>query len=392
MHSGQLAGKRAIVPHTAHNLRPVVLELEVVGAVLARVLAGLLARGAADAPVRAALLFADGAQQRRHAYAGAYLARQPRPGIGRKRGRVHLHEVNLGLGELDFAVLVKPTVDVLLEARGRVGHIGRHVAQEKLIVEPHRHPVHAQIQQVVEVFAACNPRVEGHRAIGVGVQGHAAAARGLSHRKPRPCDNTLDIGVEILIFVPHEVVPGAFLRRLVVVGLIEEKPGLRRDNRAIGRGHGDAVDGAREEVLRGHHLVVVDEDDGVVPVDGGDEQPQVAHRAVSGQRGRRREGAHAQLLHAAMHVAQLGLSDDGGVELREIRGDGAHLVGGLGLDASPCHHEQDNAPHTRDLLQALQTARQLARLVDGGHVVVDRRVGKRAAARRPIRRDNDDRV
>lgn len=74
----QLRGERGVRPHGTHDVGPLVLQLEVVGTVLAGKLAGVTDGLVADAKILAVLLVPDGTQVGSEARTTAYGRIEPR--------------------------------------------------------------------------------------------------------------------------------------------------------------------------------------------------------------------------------------------------------------------------------------------------------------------------
>ena len=242
----------------------------------------------------------------------------------------------------------------------------------QLVVEPHVNPVHVGRQDVVGIFPARDPRVERDFAVRVGMQHHASAACSVRARQARPFEGFRDVFVEPVRLVPEAVVPRDLLVGQGAALPVEKVASLCRDDRAARSLVGDAVDGALQEIGARDDLVVIEEDDGVVAEDGSHEKPHIAHCAVSGQACHVLERADAELLEAAVDVALAGLADDRDVQVTEVVCHGTHTVFRLRLDAGLGDDEQDDAPQADDLAQGIEAARQLALLVDGSHVIIQR--------------------
>ena len=247
---------------------------------------------------------------------------------------------------------------------------GREVQEAELVVEPDVAAVHARVDEIVEVLAAGNPRIERDAAIRIRMQDHATAAADVGTAQARAAKDALDVVVEIGRLVPEMVIPGHVLGRLGAVVAVVEKTGLGRDDRPRRSLARDAVHGALEKVGIGDDLVIIDEDDRVMTEYRGDDETEVSNGAVARETSRALVLADAHLLEPAVDMAHLRLADNDNVEVHEVVGDGAHALDRLVLDARLRRDEQDDAIDADDVTQGLQAPGQLARLVDGSHVVV----------------------
>ena len=78
----------------------------------------------------------------------------------------------------------------------------RTVRQRPLVVKPDVGTVHAQVEQIVQVFAAKDPRVEAQTAIRFAMQSQAATAYMVGAREARAGHGLADPIVERAALLP----------------------------------------------------------------------------------------------------------------------------------------------------------------------------------------------
>ncbi len=375
LHQGR--PQHLIALQARHQLGPDELELEVLRAVALGVGRRLARRGFRRLAVARLVGPPEASEQGRQPDAAADARLQERPRIRLERIGLHLHQVDLRTAVLHLAELVEPAEDVLEETRPLALRRRRQVAQVPLVVEPHVGAVHAQVQQVVQVLAARDPRVERRAHERRLVDGEAAAAHVVAARKPRPLHGVRDPGVERLALLPEMVVP-------LVLALGEERPfgvevvaRLGEDGDALLGELAQPVHRLLEELGIVHHLVVVEEHHGIEAQRVGYRQPEVPDGAVAGEADLPAELAHAQLLEALLQDGLLGSAHHRDGQLREARRRLLDLIGRLRLDGRLADDQQDDLADALGSHEGLQKARQLALLRQGRHVVVG---GQHAAA------------
>lgn len=206
---------------------------------------------------------------------------QKRPRVGLERGRLHLLKVDERSGVFQLAVLVEPPEDVLAETRALACGARGQVTQHPLVVEPDIRAVHAQVEHVVQILAAGDPRVKGEAPERLLVDGQAAAAHMVRARQARAAHGLGDPLVEGAALLPEAVVPLVLPFREVGVLVVQIVPRLRHDGHALARELPEAVHGLFQEFRVVDHLVVVQEHHGVEAEHVGHEQAQIADGAVA---------------------------------------------------------------------------------------------------------------
>ena len=272
--------------------------------------------------------------------------------------RAHLQQVDLRAAELDLALLVEPAERVLLEAAGGVGRLGRQMAHSPLVVEPRLEAVHAQVDEVVEVLATRNERVEAHAAQRLVVHGGQAAAQRVRARQAGAAHGLLDVLVVELVLLPGAVVPVALVGCAPRALAVEEVAGLDEDRDAAAGLSAQAVAGALDEVLVLDDLVVVDEDDRVVTEDGREREADVADGAIACKRDACGDVAKAQLLEALVDERDLIGAHGDDAQAGEVGRDGAHPRHGGALGALLAGDEQHDAANAVHVVERLQAAVQ----------------------------------
>ena len=268
------------------------------------------------------------------------------------------------------------------------------MAQAPLVVEPDVGAVHTQVEHVVEVLAARDPRVERQALERLFVQRQTAAAHVVAARQARAAHGFRDHLVEGLALLPEMVVPLVLALRQVRPFRVEVEARLGQDGNALLRELAQAVHGLLQKVGVVDDLVVVQEHDRVEPEHVGQHQAEVAHRAVPRQADLLLQLAQAQLLHALLDERELRRSHNQRVQRGVAGDDPLDLLDRLHLDGRLAHHEHENLPKTPHLLKRRQQTGQLARLRDGRRVVVRREhaAALSAATGRDECGDDDNRV
>ena len=218
------------------------------------------------------------------------------------------------------------------------------MTQAPLVVQPDVRSVHAQVQHVVQVLAAGDPRVERQALERLLVQRQAAAAHVVRTRQARAAHGLRHHLVERLALLPEVVVPLVLaLREIRALG-VEVEARLGQDGDALLRELAQAVHGLLQEVGVVHHLVVVQEHHGIEAERVRHHEPQVADGAVAGQADLLLQLAQPQLLHALLDERELGRTHHGHVERGVLRHLRLHLLGRLVLDGRLAHHQHHDLP------------------------------------------------
>ena len=242
--------------------------------------------------------------------------------------------------------------------------------QTELIIKPDIVTVHARVYEIVEVFSAGNPRIEGDIAIRIGMQHHAATTAYVGTAQTRAVQGALDVVVEVGGLVPEAVIPRHVLRSLGAVIAVVEEAGLGRDNRTRRGLACNTVQGTLKKIGVGNDLVIVDEDDRVVTENRGGNETEIADGTIARKASGALVLAHAHLLETTMDEAHLGIADDDDIEIHEVVGNGTNALDRLVLDTRLCCDEQNDAIDTSNMTQRLEATGKLAWLIDGGHVVI----------------------
>ena len=139
------------------------------------------------------------------AHARVEFRRDPRTGIRHERGGRHRVEVVLTVRIGELRPFIIPAVHVLHKARGALFDRRGKMAHRPPVVEPDIETVQPKIEEVVEVLAARDERVERHTHVCAGMHGKASAAHIVGTRDARPAERPTHPLVEFHALCPPAV-------------------------------------------------------------------------------------------------------------------------------------------------------------------------------------------
>ena len=283
---------------------------------------------------------------------------EERPRVRHHRLRGDLPQVDLGLRELDLAVLVDEAVRVLAESDGFRDRLGRLVDDSPLVVEVDVGAVHPRVDDVVHVLAAQDPRVERDVREHLAVQGEDPAEGDVRALDARRLADHRERLVERIALAPEHVAPVRLVVALPAALRVGVEAALGQQRRAVVELRAEPVHGAFEEVRRRDDLVVVDEDDRVVAENRSGHEADVAHRPVALEGDAVDHVGELELFEAPMQAAELGRAEDERLDVGEVGDDVAHLVLGAVLDRLVGRgHDDDDLAEALDLLAASASSR-----------------------------------
>ena len=328
---------------------------EIVALMRGGVLPRLVDSVAVNAPIPAVLAGEQHADEGGLAHAFIQSVRDPGARIGHERRRRDRIYVGAARGARELCPLVIPAIDVLHETRALLHLTGRQVLDHPCVVEPHVHARHAHVEQVIQVLAARDVRVEGHAPEGPGMHGEATAAHVIRPRDARARKGALHPPVELDALGPPPAGDAVLLGgiREGRTGLVVKVTALGKNGQPLACLMTQAVHGLLHEIGGEDHLVVVQEDHGVVPEDGGEGEPHVPDGAVAAQR----DGLAAHVGRDRAHA----LHD----RRRLVVGDERHVERGVLVDQGP-HVPRDTVGLPLRAHQQHDDARYVANLLEGG--------------------------
>ena len=246
----------------------------------------------------------------------------------------------------------------------------RTVHQRPLVVEPDIGTVHTQVEQIVQVFAAKNPRVKAQTAIRFAMQRQAATAYMVGARKARAGHGLADPIIERATLLPKMVVPTVLALRIVSAFIVEVEARFSKDRNALLGELAQAVHGLFQKCLVFDSFIVVDKHHRIESQHLGNNQTEVANGGIACKANSLLLTTEAQLIQALLNNLSFSAPNHQRVHLGELVGNVLNLLGGFVFHATLGGNQNNYLAQTAHLLQRIQAPAQRALFVQGRRMVV----------------------
>ena len=228
------------------------------------------------------------------------------------------------------------------------------------VVEPDIAAVHAQIEHVIQIFPAGDPRVERHATKCLTMKRQTTTAHMVRARQARALHGFGNPLVECGGLVPIAVVPFRGSAREIFAFFVQIKARLRKNRHAASRKLAQAIHRLFQKRGIVNHHIIVDEYHRIEIECARKKKPQVAHCAIACKTHFVAQ-SNVELLHALAHKCHLGSAHHGDIQIGKLLGNGANFARGLILDSGFGNHEHNDMPKPAHAPKRFEAAGQLAR-------------------------------